>query len=115
MVILRSRDNLSNEMIASFQKHADLFFQGWISLWQNEGITNYIHMIGASHLADYLFKWKNLYRFSQQGWEAMNFMIKTYFLGELVMGEVSRWQEEIKAHSDCKVAPAADNIPLSSE
>jgi hypothetical protein len=48
-------------------------------LWQKEGITNYIHMIGSGHIADYLFKWKNLYRFSQQGWEAMNSLIKTFF------------------------------------
>jgi hypothetical protein len=36
-------------------------------------------MIGAGHVADYLYKWKNLYRFSQQGWEAMNSLIKTFF------------------------------------
>ena len=44
-----------------------------------EGITNYLHMIGSGHIADYLYKWKNLYRFSQQGWEAMNSLIKTFF------------------------------------
>jgi hypothetical protein len=36
-------------------------------------------MIGSGHIADYLSKWKNLYRSSQQGWEAMNSLIKTFF------------------------------------
>jgi hypothetical protein len=36
-------------------------------------------MIASGHIADYLYKWKNLYRFSQQGWEAMNSLIKTFF------------------------------------
>jgi hypothetical protein len=48
-------------------------------LWQKEGITNYLHMIGSGHIAEYLYKWKNLYRFSQQGWETMNSFIKTFF------------------------------------
>jgi hypothetical protein len=79
MVLLRKRDDFTNPEIASYQHHADLFFQAWIRLWQKEGITNYIHMIGSGHISDYLFKWKNLYRFSQQGWEAMNSLIKTFF------------------------------------
>jgi hypothetical protein len=66
-------------MIVSYQSHADQFFQAWVLLWQKEGITNYIHMMGAGHVADYLYKWRNLYRFSQQGWEAMNSLVKTFF------------------------------------
>lgn len=79
MVLLRKRDDFSNDQIVEYQYHADLFFQAWVILWQKEGITNYIHMIGAGHIAEYLYKWKNLYRFSQQGWEAMNSLIKTFF------------------------------------
>jgi hypothetical protein len=79
MVLLRRKDDFTNEDIASYQHHADLFFQAWVMLWQKEGITNYIHMIGAGHISEYLYKWKNLYRFSQQGWESMNSLIKTFF------------------------------------
>ena len=79
MVLLRKRDDFTNEVIASYQSHADKFFQAWVRLWQKEGITNYIHMIGAGHIADYLYKWRNLYRYSQQGWEAMNSLVKTFF------------------------------------
>lgn len=79
MVLLRKKDDFTNVMVATYQCHADKFYQAWIHLWQKEGITNYLHMIGSGHVAEYLFKWKNLYRFSQQGWEAMNSLIKTYF------------------------------------
>jgi hypothetical protein len=79
MILLRKRDDFTNTEIASYQNHADKFFQAWVRLWQIEGITNYIHMIGSGHIADYLYKWKNLYRYSQQGWEAMNSLIKTFF------------------------------------
>ena len=79
MVLLRKRDDFTNAEIATYQGHADLFFQAWVGLWQKEGITNYIHIIGSGHVADYLYKWKYLYRFSQQGWEALNLLIKTFF------------------------------------
>jgi hypothetical protein len=79
MVLLRKKDDFANAEVASYQSHADKFFQAWVRLWQKEGITNYIHMIGSGHIAEYLYKWKNLYRYSQQGWEAMNSLIKTFF------------------------------------
>ena len=79
MVLLRQKHDFNNDNIASYQNHADVFFQAWVKLWQKEGITNYIHMIGSGHISDYLYRWKNLYRFSQQGWEAMNSLIKTFF------------------------------------
>jgi hypothetical protein len=79
MVLLRKREDFTNTEIAVYQSHADKFFQAWVRLWQKEGITNYIHMIGSGHIADYLYKWKNLHRYSQQGWEAMNSLVKTFF------------------------------------
>ncbi len=79
MVLLQKKDDFTNKAIASYQCHADKFLQAWACLWQLEGITNYFDMIGSGHVADYLYKWKNLYHFSQQGWEAMNSLIKTFF------------------------------------
>jgi hypothetical protein len=79
MVLLRKREDFTDNEIAAYQSHADKFFQVWVRLWQKEGVTNYIHMIGAGHIADYLYRWRNLYRYSQQGWEAMNSLMKTFF------------------------------------
>jgi hypothetical protein len=39
-------------------------------------MTNYIHIIFSGHLAEYLKRWKNLYRFSYQGWEYQNASIR---------------------------------------
>ena len=46
----------------------------------NKCVTNYIHVIGAGHLVFYLKKYKNLARFQQQGWEALNGLLKHFFL-----------------------------------
>ena len=36
-------------------------------------------MIGAGHFSYYLRKWRKLYCYSQQGWEALNSQIKTVY------------------------------------
>jgi len=36
-------------------------------------------MIGAGHMSDYLLTSRNLYRHSQQGWENLNHLLKTFF------------------------------------
>ena len=36
-------------------------------------------MLGAGHVAQYLFKWRNLCQHSQQGWEILNWLIKTVY------------------------------------
>jgi pantothenate kinase-related protein Tda10 len=68
-VMLRKREDFSDEEIIEFQKEADLFNKIWIEIHGVKGVTNYIHMIGSGHVADFLEYYKNLYRHSQQGWE----------------------------------------------
>jgi hypothetical protein len=41
------------------------------------GMTNYFHMIGSGHMTYFLWEWHNLYRYLQQGREALNSIIKT--------------------------------------
>ena len=51
MILLRKQEDLTNAEIASYQRHADKFFQAWVRHWQKEeGITNYINMIGSGHI-----------------------------------------------------------------
>jgi len=45
----------------------------------HEGVTNYIHMLTTGHISEYLVYWGDLYDHSQQGWEAFNSLIKTFF------------------------------------
>ena len=44
------------------------------------GLTNYWHIVGSMHLAFYLRRYRNLYRYQNQGWEHMNHLLKRFFL-----------------------------------
>ena len=77
--ISRQKDDFTDAQIDSFQYLCDTFFIKWVKLHKHHGVGNYVHMIGAGHLSYYLRKWRNLYRYSQQGWEALNSQIKTVY------------------------------------
>jgi hypothetical protein len=80
MKLMLKHDNLSDEEIDSFQWSMNKFYTRWVPINHgHEGITNYIHFLGAGHIADYLFEWRNLCVHSQQGWEALNMSVKTFF------------------------------------
>ena len=55
------------------------FFQLWVQLHGRDGVTNYVHMIGSGHMLEYMKRWGNLTKYSQQGWEALNKLIKLFF------------------------------------
>lgn len=77
--MVRSKEDMTQQQILEFQKSSDLFFQMWVQLHGREGITNYVHMLGSGHIYEYLTYWGNLYSHSQQGWEAFNSLVKTYY------------------------------------
>jgi hypothetical protein len=78
--LLRSKENLTEHQIIQFQKHIDLFFQLWVVLIPGaKGVTNYIHLLKSGHVMEYLKYWRSLYPHSQQGWEALNSLLKTYY------------------------------------
>jgi predicted nucleic acid-binding Zn-ribbon protein len=76
MITLRQRQDFTHEEISDLDKKITLWSSAWISLTGREGMTNYIHMICSGHLVEYLKRWKNLYRFSNQGWEYQNASIR---------------------------------------
>jgi hypothetical protein len=79
-----------SEIMTTFRQHADFseveinalearinkWSVDWIKLAGREGMTNYLHMICSGHMIAYLRRWKNLYRFSNQGWEYQNASIR---------------------------------------
>ena len=77
--VARQKEEFSDSQIDSFQLLCDAFFRKWVALHKADGVGNYVHMIGAGHLSYYLRRWRNLYRYSQQGWEALNSQIKTVY------------------------------------
>jgi RecA/RadA recombinase len=79
IVMVRQREDFTEDDIQEFSELCDDFYDAWIKLHDREGITNYIHMIGSGHVSYYLRRYKNLYRFSQQGWESLNSKVKRIF------------------------------------
>ena len=47
-------------------------------------------MLGAGHISEYMFYHRNLYVHSQQGWEAFNSMLKTFYFRRTARGG-ARW------------------------
>ena len=78
---MRQHSDFSDAQILTFHKKTAQFMDSYCSIYDNDSskITNYIHIIGAGHLTYYLRKYRNLYKFSQQGWEALNQKTKHYY------------------------------------
>lgn len=77
--VLRQKEDYTKEEIANWQQDADTFFLLWMDLHGRDGLTNYFHMIGAGHIEYFMYRYRNLYRYSQQGWESLNALIKSFF------------------------------------
>jgi len=74
-----AKKDLTNDEVNHFLQHVDAFFVSWVLLVSHEGVTNYIHMLGVGHIGEYLLHHWNLYKHSQQGWEAYNSLLKKFF------------------------------------
>jgi hypothetical protein len=79
MEYARKREDFDDAAVDQFQTRADDWFAHWVLLAGRDGLTNYTHMVGSGHLAFYMREWGNLYRYSQQGWESMNSLIKSVY------------------------------------
>ena len=75
----KKKEDYTEEELILFQKYIDFWFNDYVPLTGKDGCTNYIHMLSAGHVHFYLKQYKNLSKFSNQGWESLNAMIKTYF------------------------------------
>ena len=64
MITLRKRSNMSSHEIITLQQMIDVWYDKWIGLIGCDRMTNYVHMLGASHVTYYLRKKHNLYRYS---------------------------------------------------
>jgi hypothetical protein len=78
--LIEQRSEYTNEDIDKLHTMCNLFMTQWLELLGAEHMTNYIHVIGSGHLTFFASKYQNLYRFSQQGWESLNQLLKhNYF------------------------------------
>ena len=72
-------EDYTTQELEQYCEHADDFFQIWIELHGAQFNTNCVHMIGSGNMYNNMFKWGNLTKYSQQGWEALNVLIKLFF------------------------------------
>jgi hypothetical protein len=77
--LLRRKKNFNSSQIDAFQQKADSFFINWLALVGYDGITNYVHMLGAGHIRFFLRKWGSLYRLQNQGWEQYNGRVAAFW------------------------------------
>lgn len=77
--IRKKEDWNTHDEMKAFQKNIDEWFQLWIGLHGANHVTNYMHLLSSGHLTEYVYQWGNLYEHSQQGWEAFNALIKSFF------------------------------------
>ena len=80
MKLLTLHRNLNEDEVEEFQDHIDDFYELWIDLFGEEGITNYIHILGSGHMLYFLKKYNCLYMYSQQGWEDLNNRCQAFLL-----------------------------------
>jgi len=99
MKLLTTHRNLSDDEIELFQDFIDDFYETWIELFGEEGITNYIPLLGAGHMLYFLKKYGCLYIYSQQGWEDLNNRCQAYLLHNLSRGGYGRGQGKGKSYT----------------
>jgi hypothetical protein len=78
MKLLLLHRELTEDEGERFQDLIDDFYSSWIDLFGEEGITNYIHMLGSGHMLYFIKKYSCMYLYSQQGWESLNNKIQTF-------------------------------------
>ena len=79
MKLVEQHHDYSDIQVEELHTRCGTFMDQWVDMFGNTHMTNYIHIIGAGHLTYFARKYRNLYRFSQQGWEAMNQLLKHYY------------------------------------
>ena len=103
----QNRDWNTPQELAVFQHDVDLWFQEWVNLHGKAAITNYVHLLASGHIAEYVFHWGNLYEHSQQGWEAFNALVKSFFFRRTNHGggrnktrlkAIARWLQRRAVH-----------------
>jgi hypothetical protein len=80
MELLTVHCELTEQENEQFQELIDDFFELWIIVFGDEGITNYIHMLSSGHILYFMKRYDSLYLYSQQGWESLNSTIQTFIL-----------------------------------
>jgi hypothetical protein len=78
MAILMLHQALLQEETGKFQDLMDDFFQLWIELFADKGLSNCIQLLGSGQILYFLNKYDCICMYSQHGWEALNNTVKAF-------------------------------------
>jgi len=98
MKILTTHRAVTDDEMEEFQDLIDDFFEIWVELFGTDGMTNYLHLLGAGHVLYFLRKYNCLYVYSQQGWEALNSFCTAYILQNSSRGGYGSGQNKSKSY-----------------
>jgi hypothetical protein len=90
LLLCVKKKDFTDDEIHQFQVNIDDFFQVWVRLYSYAGCTNYIHLLSSGQ---YMFRWQNLHRISQQGWEHFNSLLKVFFFRRTAHGGHGGWSK----------------------
>lgn len=79
MDILLLHRNYKEEEIIEFQDRVDCWWRVWANVFGLDACTNYTHMLSSGHVQEEMGEWKCHHRYSQEGLEAVNALIKSYY------------------------------------
>ena len=69
----------TEDELKNFQFKIDSFANMIVPMFGKRTLTNYIHDLISGHAMEHMKEWGCLCRYSQQGWEALNSLVKTTF------------------------------------
>ena len=59
---LNKKETFTDEQIYDFLELVDEYFNKWVNIAGQDGMTNYIHFLGPNHVSHYLFLYRDLYK-----------------------------------------------------
>jgi hypothetical protein len=78
-ILIEQHEDYNDDQLDNLHSKCSSFMTQWIDIAGPVHITNYIHILGASHVTYFARKYRNPYRYSQQGWESLNQLIKHFY------------------------------------
>jgi hypothetical protein len=79
MKMLKKRDDFTDQK----NHEIELKIADWsckcLKLTGREVVTNYTHSLTSGHIVFFMKEWRNLYRFSNQGWKCQNASIRYFY------------------------------------
>jgi hypothetical protein len=80
MKTLRQKQDFTDTKINQLQIDIDAWNLRWVALCGREGLTHCTHLLYNSHVTYHLRRFRNLYHYSNQGWEYQNSQTKYAYL-----------------------------------